>query len=44
MGIGLCHFDLTLKESGVEGKFIIDNPGFEIDESLEYIITYEVNH
>lgn len=42
MGIGLCHFDLTLKESGIKGMFIVDNPGFNTDASLEYIITYEV--
>lgn len=42
VGIALAHFDLTLKESGISGSFSIDDPGFATDDSIEYIITYEV--
>ena len=41
VGIALAHFDLTLKEEGVEGRFVKKEPAFEYDGSLEYIISYE---
>ena len=41
MGIALAHFDLTLKEQGAEGRFVKKDPPFEVDGSLEYIISYE---
>ena len=43
IGIALAHFDLTLKESGIKGRFIDSKPDFTTDNSVEYIITYEVN-
>ena len=42
VGIALAHFDLTLKESGIDGSFTVCDPGFEADDSIEYIVTYEV--
>lgn len=42
VGIALAHFDLTLKESGINGCFAVDDPGFETDDSMEYIVSYEV--
>ena len=42
VGIGLAHFDLTLKESGTEGTFIVENPLLEASGALEYIVTYEI--
>ncbi len=44
VGIALAHFDLTLKESGISGSFVVDDPGFATDDSIEYIVTYEVKH
>lgn len=44
VGIALAHFDLTLKESGISGSFIVNDPGFAADDSIEYIVTYEVMH
>ena len=44
VGIALAHFDLTLKENGINGQFEISDPGFEVDDSIEYIVTYEVRH
>ena len=44
VGIALAHFDLTLKESGISGDFAVDDPGFSTDNSIEYIVTYEVKH
>lgn len=40
IGIALAHFDLTLKESGINGIFVSAAPDFEIDDSMEYIISY----
>lgn len=44
MGIALAHFDLTMNENGADGVFAVKNPGFEIDDLMEYIVTYEVEH
>ncbi|MDE7252872.1 MAG: nitroreductase [Acetatifactor sp.] len=44
MGIALAHFDLTLKETGTDGRFMSESPDFEMDDLTEYIITYEVKH
>ena len=43
IGIALAHFDLTLKEAGTVGNFVVKDPGLETDAQTEYIITYEVN-
>ena len=42
IGIALAHFDLTLKEAGVNGCFVTRDPGFDIEDTMEYIVTYEV--
>lgn len=42
IGIALAHFDLTLKENGINGYFVTENPSLEIDNSMEYIITYKM--
>ena len=44
VGISLAHFDLTLKENGINGCFVVKDPGVETDDSIEYIVTYEVKH
>lgn len=42
IGIALAHFDLTLKESGIHGTFVTDTPDFEVENSMEYIISYNI--
>ena len=42
LGIALAHFDLTLKEAGVNGCFVTRDPDFDIEDAMEYIISYEV--
>lgn len=42
IGIAIAHFDLTLKESGIEGKFATDNPNLVADNSIQYIISYVI--
>ncbi|MDE7176960.1 MAG: nitroreductase [Lachnospiraceae bacterium] len=44
IGIALAHFELTLKENGTGGCFVEEDPGFKIDDGMEYIITYEVTN
>ncbi len=41
MGIALSHFDLTLKENGIDGRFAAEDPGLETEDATEYIMTYE---
>lgn len=40
MGIALCHFDLTAKEEGIKGEFIVKVPGITVQNDIEYIISY----
>lgn len=41
IGIAMCHFDLTCKEFGLEGRFIKDNPEIEnVPKNTDYIITW----
>ena len=42
LGIALAHFDLTLRESGIIGHFLSKETNFAVDNSMEYIISYEV--
>ena len=41
MGIAMCHFELTLKELGLEGKWVVEDPSsVEGDGFLEYSATW----
>lgn len=40
MGIALAHFDLTLKEEGYIGEFVVEDP--KLSDEAEYIITYKL--
>jgi nitroreductase len=41
MGIAMCHFDLSLKEAGIEGRFEKSAPDIKLpDESVEYIVSW----
>ena len=41
MGIAMCHFDLTLREEGIQGSFQKCKPSIENTEELnEYIISW----
>ncbi len=42
VGIALCHFDLTMKEEGKNGAFFTEDPGFEVPDNVEYIVSYKV--
>ena len=40
LGIALCHFALSAKESGLNITFTIDNPNIKSDADVEYIASY----
>lgn len=41
MGIAMCHFDLTCKELGIEGKWIVEDPRIENLPALtKYLVTW----
>ncbi|MBO7677409.1 MAG: hypothetical protein J6S49_07845, partial [Erysipelotrichaceae bacterium] len=37
IGIALCHFELVLKENGIDSKIVIEDPQISSPEKLEYI-------
>ncbi len=43
VGIALSHFDLTTQETGLDGRFVFENPGIATPENTEYIVTFEVS-
>jgi hypothetical protein len=41
MGIAMCHFELTARELGLEGEWVIDDPGIQRqDELTEYLVSW----
>jgi nitroreductase len=41
MGIAMCHFELTARELGLDGKWALMNPGLEVlDERTEYVVSW----
>jgi len=40
IGIAICHFDLTAKEVGIEGKWEFLSPDINSPEELKYIISW----
>ncbi len=41
MGIAMCHFEFTARESGLSGAWIIADPGIEKPDRLtEYVVTW----
>ncbi|WP_373725508.1 nitroreductase family protein [Bacteroides heparinolyticus] len=41
VGIALAHFDLTMHEEGHSGRFVEANPGIDLPENVQYVISYE---
>jgi len=40
VGIAICHFDLTAKEVGIEGRWEFLSPDIDTPEDLKYIISW----
>ena len=41
VGIAIAHFDLGRKEKGVEGRFVVSDPGIATPNKTYYIATFE---
>jgi hypothetical protein len=42
IGIAMCHFELTLREQGIPGRWVVRPPGIPLpDELTEYSATWE---
>jgi hypothetical protein len=42
IGIAMCHFELTAREIGLNGEWVVEKPDIDTtEESLEYIITWK---
>ena len=39
VGIALCHFCMGLEEKGMQAEITVNNPGIEIPEDAEYIVS-----
>lgn len=42
MGIALAHFDLTLQEDGVDGRFLFDDPKINVPAEMQYIVSFVI--
>jgi nitroreductase len=41
MGIAMSHFELTAREAGIEGTWIVEDPGLQLpDENIEYTVSW----
>ena len=41
MGIAMCHFEMTANELGIEGKWVLSDPGnINIPQDTEYIVSW----
>jgi nitroreductase len=42
MGIAMCHFELTARELGLNGGWVIDDPKILMPEGTEYTVTWKI--
>ena len=42
LGIAICHFDLALSEKGFNHEIVIDDPGLETPQDVEYIASFKM--
>jgi nitroreductase len=42
MGIAMCHFELTARELGLNGGWVIDDPKIQLPGGTEYTATWKV--
>lgn len=43
MGIAMCHFDLSARESGFTGDWNVNNPQIK-SSGMEYIVSWIAHH
>jgi hypothetical protein len=45
MGIAMAHFELTAREAGLDGRWLVSDPGITLPDKLtEYTVTWDANH
>ncbi|MBD5560961.1 MAG: nitroreductase [Clostridia bacterium] len=42
VGIALANFDITVKEDHLSGQFVEKDPGLEIPDNVQYVISWEL--
>ena len=41
LGIAMCHFELVARESGLDGSWVVDDPGLDLPgPGIEYTATW----
>ena len=40
LGIAMCHFALVARESGLDGRWVVDDPGLDLPAGVEYTATW----
>lgn len=41
LGIAMCHFELTARESGLTGRWVVEDPGIpKPDDRTEYVVSW----
>jgi nitroreductase len=40
LGIAMCHFALVARESGLQGRWVVDDPGLALPTGVEYTATW----
>ncbi len=40
LGIAMCHFELVARESGLDGHWVVDDPGLAVPDGVEYTATW----
>jgi hypothetical protein len=41
MGIAMCHFELTARELGLNGSWVLDDPKLQMPVDTEYTVTWK---
>ncbi len=40
LGIAMCHFELVAREAGLDGRWVVDDPGLDLPYGAEYTATW----
>jgi nitroreductase len=40
LGIAMCHFALVARELGLDGRWVVDDPGLALPDRVEYTVTW----
>jgi len=40
LGIAMCHFALVAREAGLDGRWVVDDPGLDLPDGVEYTATW----